>query len=164
MVAIDPIPTPQYNAAFFTDLGSLVNTAQANDQALADAINNGGGGGGTVTIVKQAITFASGYSMFSTSFQTIALYKIGNLVTLAGGVVDVPAAGIGAWAYNTWATFPVSGWAPAKTVLTNGGLVTNDILGMQMRVTPAGELRYAAAVATNAPDYILVPTITWEVP
>jgi len=168
---LEALGIPRFDTA--TDRDSAIpSPVQGQCCAVAGAlyIYNGGwtstgsGGGGTeLAQTTGAITFASGYSVYSSAYVAPTVVKTGNLCTLESG----PIAGLSSIAsqtYYTWGNLP-SGFYPASThrlglgAAWGGGVLTP----LQLRVNTSGALELVSIATISSVTYIIIPSgLSWR--
>lgn len=155
-MALQTPPTPTYGPNTFSDLADLARILLENDEYLED---NAGGG---VEITKAAITLASGYSNNSSYVASEAI-KIGNLVTVDFGLINVPAS-IGGNSYNTLGTMPV-GYRPTGKHRMGIGMIYSGTLmtPVQLRLNTDGSINYLSAVTISSASYLFASAITFAI-
>lgn len=114
---------------------------------------------------KGAISFASGYSQYSTAYVTPKAIKTGTVCTLEAGPVGCPSS-ISASTYYTWGTLP-SGYAPTDGLHRLGvGMMYMGSTGspIQCRVNANGNLEYVSPGALSGITYFVPPSgMQWSV-
>lgn len=125
-----------------------------------------GGGGGGLTQTSAACTYASGYAAYSSSYAPLAVVRTGDLVTLEGGLVSVPASSYAGGTYYTVATIP-TGYRPAGThrVSTLALYTSTGIVTCQCRINTSGALEFApgAGSSPGGVNYIIPPGgMSWQ--
>lgn len=125
-----------------------------------------GGGGGGLTQTTTACTYASGYAAYSSSYAPLSVVRTGDLVTLEGGLVSVPASSYAGGTYYTVATIP-AGYRPSGThrVSTLALYTSSGIVTCQCRISTSGALEFApgAGSSPSGVNYIIPPGgLSWQ--
>ena len=147
------------NAGGVVDLDYFVVEAIPPDLA---ALYQAGASAPSLDQTTTQVSFASGYSLYSSAFNPLTVSKTGTQVSFNGGVVGVPGGTVSDSTYTQFGTIP-AGYRPPADAMVPGLLFDGDLFyPIQVRAYANGNFSYLHSAGVElTPLYLVLSSQVW---